>query len=89
MVKLNQNTLISSYCKFLKYSAKKIPEVSLNCSGWKKVLEKMCIFSFTWSLGAVVSSDGRARIDKGISDTFSPDCLKSPLNNFVVDYSEK
>lgn len=38
MVKLNQNTLVHSYCKFLKNSVEIVPQEALDAETWKKAL---------------------------------------------------
>lgn len=56
---------------------------------WKKSIEKLCVFSYVWSLGAVLSEDSKSRLDKSLSECFSPDSLKSPITNFTLNYSNK
>ena len=55
VVTLNASTLAHSYCKFIKIMAKKIPEESLNSEVWKKAIEKMCVFCYVWTIGAIVT----------------------------------
>lgn len=55
IVKLNATTLAHSYCKFVKNMIKIVPEESLNSDLWKKALEKICVFCYVWSVGAIIS----------------------------------
>jgi hypothetical protein len=55
MIRVNQNTLVSWYVKFLKNIIYIIPEKSLASENWKKAIEKLCIFAYTWSIGAILS----------------------------------
>jgi hypothetical protein len=61
----------------------------LDTETWKKPVEKLCIFAYTWSVGAVLTEESRAKLDKSISDSFSPDSLKSPINNFLINYNDR
>ena len=55
VVRLNPSTVAHSYCKFVKNHVDMIPEESLEYDTWKKSIEKLCVFSYVWSLGALLS----------------------------------
>ena len=42
-----------------------------------------------WSIGAVISEDSKNRLDKSLSECFSPDSLKSPINHFALSFLNK
>ena len=86
IVKLNASTLAHSYCKFVKNMIKVLPEESLNSDVWKKAIEKICVFSYVWSVGANIAEDSKSRFDKGLSELFSAESLKSPINNFTLSF---
>ena len=48
-----------------------VPEESLNSDVWKKAIEKVCVFSYVWSLGAIIAEESKSRFDKSLSDFFS------------------
>ena len=66
-----------------------LSEETLNSDLWKKAIEKVCIFSYVWSVGAIVAEDSKSRFDKSLSDLFSAESLKSPMNNFALEFKEK
>ena len=65
IVKLNQSTIAHSYCKFVKIGL--IPEEALEIDTWKKSIEKVCVYAYVWSVGAVLSEDSKGRLDKSLS----------------------
>lgn len=89
VVKLNAATLAHSYCKFVKNMAKMLTEDCLNSEVWKKALEKICVFSYVWSIGAVVAEESKSRFDKSLSDLFSAESLKSPAQNFTLNFKDR
>lgn len=89
VVKINESTIIHSYCKFLKNYIKIVPHEALDAETWKKALEKLCVFAYSWSIGANLTEDSKSRLDKSLSESFSADSLKSPIANFSLSFSEK
>ena len=55
MVKLNSSTIVHSYCKFIKNHIGLIPEEALELDSWKKSIEKVCVYAYVWSIGAILS----------------------------------
>lgn len=89
VVKLNAATLAHSYCKFVKNIVKTVTEEALSSDVWKKALEKVCVFSYVWSVGAIVAEESKSRFDKSLSDCFSAESLKSPAQNFSLNFKDR
>ena len=68
---------------------KTIPLESLDSELWKKALEKVCVFSYVWSVGAIITDESKSRFDKSLSDCFSVDSLKSPCHNFTLNFKDR
>ena len=89
VIRLNTATLAHSYCKFVKNVIKNIDPDKLDTEVWKKAIEKICVFSYVWSVGAIVADESKSRFDKSLSDMFSAESLKSPINNFTLSFKDK
>lgn len=81
--------LLLSYCKLVRFQLKEEPVAAhLQKESWKKLAEKICIFAFTWSLGAVLSPETYGKFDKCLSECFSSEQLKAPMYNYLLSYQK-